>query len=305
MDPLSEVIRLLRPRSFAVGATDVGAPAAIVFAEHEGLFLYCVASGECLLQVSGHGQVTPLRAGDCVVLPSGRPFVLASDLGVPRIDAAVVFAHRSNGSIGTWNGGGDCRMLAAHVEFDSSFARVLFEKLPAVVRIGNESARFALRNCIEQMMEELQAARPGHELVVEHLVHIALIKVLRFHLAESAHREPGWLGALTDARLAPVISAMQLRPGHAWTVASLAELAAMSRTAFAMRFKAASGMSPLDFLTVLRMRMAAHLLEQPRARVTDVAYALGYQSQSGFSTAFRRVMGQSPRRFMRLQTSVE
>jgi len=96
-----------------------------------------------------------------------------------------------------------------------------------------------------------------------------------------------------------------MRPGDAWTVASLAELAAMSRTAFAMRFKAASGMSPLDFLTVLRMRMAAHLLEQPRARVTDVAYALGYQSQSGFSTAFRRVMGQSPRRFMRLQTSVE
>ena len=296
------MIRLLRPHRFAVGATDVGAPAAIAFAEHEGLFLYCVASGECLLQVGGQGQATKLRAGDCVVLPSGRSFVLASDLGVPHTDAAAVFAHRSNGSIGTWNGGGDCMMLAAHVEFDSSFARFLFERLTTVVRIGDASARFALRSCIEQMMEELQAARPGHELVVEHLVHIALIKVLRFHLAESACHEPGWLGALADARLAPVISAMQMRPDHAWTVASLAELAAMSRTAFATRFKTASGMSPLDFLTLLRMRMAAHLLEQPRARVTDVAYALGYQSQSGFSTAFRRVMGQSPRRFARLQT---
>ena len=301
MDPLSEMIRLLRPRSIAVGATDVGAPAAIAFDEHEGVFLYCVASGECLLQLVGHEQGIILQAGDCVVLPSGRPFVLASDLDLPRTDAAEVFEHRPNGSIGTWNGGGDCKMLAAHVAFDSSLARFLFEKLPTVVRIGEASARFALKSCIEQMMEELQAARPGHELVVEHLVHIALIKFLRFHLAESARHEASWLGALADARLAPVVSAMQAQPGHAWTVASLAQRAAMSRTAFATRFKAASGMSPLDFLTLLRMRMAASLLEQPRARVADVAYTFGYQSQSSFSTAFRRVMGHSPRRTARLQ----
>ncbi len=303
MDPLSDVIRLSRPRSYAVGATDVGAPAAIGFGAHEGMFLYCVACGECLLQVGDEQPATRLRAGDCVVLPSGRPFVLASDLGLARTDAATVFAHRPNGSIGTWNGGGDCRMLAAHVQFDSSFARFLFEKLPPVVRVEDASARFALRNCIEQMMEELQAALPGHELVVEHLVHIALVKVLRLYLAESARQASSWLGALGDARLAPVIAAMQQRPAHGWTVASLAGLAAMSRTAFATRFKAASGMAPLDFLTELRMRMAAHMLGQARARVTDVAHAVGYESQSGFSTAFRRVMGQSPRHFVRARGS--
>lgn len=296
MDALSEVIRLSRLRGYAVGATDVGGEVAIAFAAHEGMFLYCVASGECLLQVQGVEPVRRLRAGDCVVLASGRAFVLASDLGLPRTDAAVVFASRANGSIGTWNGGGGCMMFAAHLEFDSGFARFLFDRLPPVVLVEDRAARAALRSCLEQMMEELHAARAGHELVVEHLVHIALVKLLRFHLAESAHQAAGWLGALADARLGPVIAAMQAQPARAWTVASLAQVAAMSRTAFATRFKSVTGSAPLDFLTLLRMRIAAGLLEQPHARVSEVAQAVGYGSQAGFSTAYRRVMGVSPRR---------
>ncbi len=299
MDALSEVIRLSRPRGHAVGATDVGGDVAIGFPAHDGIFLYCVASGECLLQVDAVEQSSRLRAGDCVVLSSGRPFVLASDLDLPRTNAAVVFERRSNGSVGTWNGGGRCMMLAAHLDFESGFARLLFDGLAPVVRVEDAGARGALRACLEQMMEELQAARPGHELVVEHLVHIALIKVLRFHLAESAAHVASWLAVLADARLSPVIVAMQARPAHAWTVASLARLACLSRTAFATRFKAVSGVAPLDFLTVLRMRIAARMLEQPRVRVSEVAQAVGYASQSGFSTAFRRVLGASPRRFMR------
>jgi len=81
-------------------------------------------------------------------------------------------------------------------------------------------------------------------------------------------------------------------------VASLASLSAMSRTAFATRFKATVGHAPLDYLTQLRMLIAARRLAAPGARVSAVAQALGYESESSFSAAFKRAMGQPPRRYV-------
>ena len=296
MDPLSEVIRLSRPRSYSIGATDVGGELAIEFPAHEGVFFYSVSSGVCWLQVEG-GEPTLLRGGDGVVLASGRPFVLASSLEAPRIDAAQVFDGRRNGSVEAWNGGGGCMMFAAYFTFDTGFTRFIFDGLDAIVRIQDERARGALRLAIEQMIEELQDGRPGHEVVVEHLVHIALVKVLRFHLSEAAPLRTGWLYALADRQLSQAIAAMQSDPARAWTVQSLSAVAAMSRTRFATRFKAATGTPPLEFVTQLRMLMSARKLAQAGTRISAIAQEVGYESESAFSTAFKRVMGTSPRRY--------
>ncbi|MDE3010985.1 MAG: AraC family transcriptional regulator [Pseudomonadota bacterium] len=297
MDPLSEVIRLSKPRSITVGATDVGGDIAIRFAAHEGAFLYCLESGECCLQVEGDADVIRLGAGDCVVLPSGRPFVLASDMGLPPLDADRVFDGRPNGSVAAYNGGGRCLMFAAHFEFESGFSRFLFGVLDAVVRVNDPAAKATLREAIGQMIAELQQGLPGSEAVVDHLAHIALVKILRFHLSEAAHERSGWLYALADPRIGAAISAMHDAPSRRWSVAALASVSAMSRTAFATRFKATVGKAPMDYLTQLRMLMAAKRLAEPGARVSIVAQELGYESESSFSAAFKRAMGLPPRRY--------
>lgn len=296
MDPLSEVIRQSKPRSITVGATDVGGDIAIRFPAHDGAYLYSVASGACWLQVDGAAAPIRLVAGDCVLLPSGRPFVLASALDVAPTDAAVVFDGRANGSIATYNGGGACMMFAAQFEFEAGFSRFLLSILDGVVRINDGAATAALRAAIEQMIDELQRGDPGCELVVEHLAHIALIKVLRFHLAEIAHARPGWLYALADRQMRAALAAMHEEPARRWTVAALASVSAMSRTAFATRFKATVGQAPMDYLTRLRMLIAAKRLREPGVRVSVVAQELGYDSESAFSAAFKRVTGSPPRR---------
>ena len=297
MDPLSELIRQSKPRSITVGATDVGGDIAIRFPAHEGAYLYCVESGSCRLRVQGDAEAFQLDAGDCVVLPSGRPFLLASDLDLPPLDASVVFDGRLNGSIATYNGGGRCQMFAAHFEFEPGFSRFLFAALDAVVRVHEPEAKTSLREAIDQMIEELQQGRPGCEVVVEHLAHIALVKILRFHVSEVAHARSGWLYALADSRMGVAIAAMHQTPSRRWTVASLASVSGMSRTAFATRFKATVGRAPLDYLTQLRMLIAARRLAEPGARVSKVAQGLGYESESSFSAAFKRAMGMPPGRY--------
>lgn len=297
-DPLSEVIRQSKPRSITVGSTDVGGDIAIRFPAHDGAYFYSVASGECWLQIDGDAESIRLGPGDCVVLPSGRPFLLASSIGLSPTDAAVVFDDRANGSIAAFNGGGRCTVFAAQFEFEAGFSRFLFNALDAVVRIHHSDAKAALRETIEQMIDEIQVGGPGCELVVDHLAHIAIIKFLRFHLSEVAHARSGWLYALADRQMSVAIAAMHDAPSRRWTVVTLAKVAAMSRTAFATRFKATVGTAPMKYLTQFRMLMAAKKLAEPGARVSVVAQDLGYDSESAFSTAFKRAMGLPPRRYV-------
>jgi len=297
MDPLSEIIRLSKPRSIQVGATDVGGDIAIRFPAYSGAFFYSVAFGDCWLQVDGEPIPTFLGPGDCVVLPSGRPFTLASDLQIEPISADSLFEGRQNGSIASYNGGGSCMMFAVHFEFDAAFSQFLISVLDAVVQIHDLLAKAALRRAIEDMIEELQQAKPGYDAVVEHLVQITLIKVLRFHLSEAARGRSGWLFALADRQMAAAIAAMHAAPSKRWTVASLAEVSAMSRTAFATRFSTMVGTPPMSYLAELRMLLAVKRLSEPGARVSAVALSLGYESESAFSAAFKRIMGCAPGRY--------
>ncbi|HEX7688328.1 MAG TPA: AraC family transcriptional regulator [Burkholderiaceae bacterium] len=302
MDPLSSVIGLLRPLGTTVGATDVGGDIAIGFAAHEGAFFYSVAAGRCWLAVDGVAEPLLLRAGDCIVLPSGRPFTLASDLRLAPIPAERVFEGRPNGSIAVYNGGGRCTMFAAHFEFQADASRFLLGALPPVVAVRDAQARAALRATLDQMIDELRCAAPGCDAIVEHLAHIALVKVLRFHLSEAGGERPGWLFALADPRMGAVMAAMHADLARAWTVGELAEVGAMSRTTFATRFKSIVGVAPMAYLASLRMLTAVKRLGEPGARTSDVAIATGYQSEAAFNVAFKRVLGLPPRRYMSLHS---
>jgi AraC-like DNA-binding protein len=73
----------------------------------------------------------------------------------------------------------------------------------------------------------------------------------------------------------------------------------MSRSSFAQKFKETVGASPMDYLTRWRMLLAGDRLENSSDPVSAIARSLGYQSESAFSTAFKRVMGCAPRQYGR------
>lgn len=78
----------------------------------------------------------------------------------------------------------------------------------------------------------------------------------------------------------------------------------MSRTSFAVKFRATVGQAPMDYLTHWWMRLAADRLLTAHESLAVLAPSLGYKSESAFSTAFKRVMGCSPRYYSRNPTPV-
>lgn len=142
-------------------------------------------------------------------------------------------------------------------------------------------------------------AQPGGVLVAQHLAHMMLVQALRLYLSGLAGRHVGWLFALADPQLAEAIGAMHAEPGTRWTLPALAQKAGMSRLSFARGFKATVGTSPLDYLTRWRMLLAGTRLIEGNQPVSSIAASLGYDSDSAFSTAFKRVMECSPRTYAR------
>lgn len=298
MDPLSDVLSLLKPRTYVSGGFDVGGEWAIQFPQKEGIKCYAVVSGACWLSVEGVPDPVHLQTGNCFLLPTGRPLRLASDLSLAPIDASAFYASGRSGGIVSFNGGGSCLIVGGHFTLTGGHARILLGALPPIVHLQTESDKAALRWALERMRQELREQRPGAVLVTQQLAYMMLVQALRLHL-EGGRGSVGWMFALTDKQLSLAMNAMHENPAHRWTLQTLAERAGMSRTIFTLRFKKAVGSSPMEYLTRWRMLLAGDRLQNTADAISEIALSLGYESESAFSKAFKRVMGCSPRQYAR------
>lgn len=299
MDPLSEMLSLLRVRSYMSGGFDAGGEWSLQFDQHEGIKFYAVVSGECWLSVDGVPDPVLVRSGDCFLLPRGRAFRMASDMSLTPVDAVAFLSTAQNGRINLYKGGGLFFSVCGNFALAGDHAGILLEVLPPIVHLYKESDKAVMRWCVDQMMHELREPRPGNSLVIEHLAHMLLVQALRLHIAEGPQGGAGFLLALADKEISVAIAQMHDDPARRWTVQSLAESAAMSRTAFTLKFKKMVGASPMEYLTRWRMLLAADKLSSSRDSISVIADSLGYESESAFSTAFKRVMGCSPREYSR------
>jgi AraC-like DNA-binding protein len=305
MDPLSDVLSLLRPRSIMSGGFDGGGSWSIQFPRPKGVKCYAVAQGQCWLVVEGVAEPVRLATGDCFLLPGGRTFTLASDLALTPVDALANLPGRGEGGIRVHNGGGNGMVIGGHFILDNDHVGMLRDLLPPIVHIRRDSDRAALRWSIERMLQELIELRPGGALIGQHLAHMMLVQALRAHLSEGPSGGVGWLFALADRQMGAAIGALHQDPARRWTLQDLAERVGMSRSTFAQRFKATVGTSAMDYLTRWRMLLASDRLSHSGDPVSAIALSLGYESESAFSTAFKRVMGRSPRRYGREREPAE
>ncbi|WLS80364.1 AraC family transcriptional regulator [Erwinia pyri] len=296
-DPLSDVLSLLTPKTYIAGGFDLGGKWALQFEKHSGLKYFALVSGSAWLAVDSGQDPIRLEAGDCVLLPNGRRFLIAQDLAFKPVSIATLPEEDWNGGIATVNGGGETTMLGGHFGFAGKHVDILLGSMPAIIRLRDEDDKSGLRWALGRMRQELFGAQPGARLVVQHLAHLMLVQALRLYLAHGVGSGVGWLFALSDERIAVAIGAIHASPGTRWTLPELAQKAGMSRSKFALRFKSISGASPIEYLTRWRMMIACHRLTNGTESVSRIALSLGYASEAAFSTAFRRLIGCSPRQY--------
>lgn len=297
MDPLSDILSLLKPRTAISAGLKAGGAWAIRFPSHEGVKFNAVLRGACWVEVEGEAAQR-IEAGDCFLLTRGRRFTFATEPGLQPYDSAAIY-ERARDGIAVCQGGDDFFLIGGRFTFEGDHAGMLFGALPPLVKVSWATSEAAiLRWTLEQLAVELRERPPGEGLMAEHLAQIMLLQILRLHAANGA-AAPGWLRALGDTQIARTLQAMHAEPARRWTLLELARLAGMSRTTFAERFRRTVGEPPLSYLTRWRMWLAADRLRHSNEPVAAIAYAAGYAAEAAFSTTFRRVMGCAPGRYRR------
>jgi AraC-like DNA-binding protein len=297
MDPLSDVLSLLKPRSYISGGFNVSRDLAIKFPKHQGIKCYAVVSGECWLSVEGVPEAVHLIAGDCFLLPRGLPFVLATDLSLTPVDFHTILQQLQNGDVRISNDAAGGYIVGGHFLLAGSHADILLGSLPPIVHIQKDADKAAMRWSLERMKDELRDPQPGGSLVAQQLAYMMLVQALRLHLADGSRRGAGWLFALADQPLSAAITCMHEDPAHRWTLQELAERVGMSRSVFALRFKEKAGATPMEYLTRWRMLLAGERLDTSDDSISAIASSLGYESESAFGKAFKRIMGCAPRQY--------
>lgn len=298
MDPLSEVLALIKPESLISGGYLVEGDVSIRFSKHPGIKCYAMIAGQCWVSVDGMDEPVLLTEGECYLLPRGLPFCITTNLSLTPVDFQDVRAQGKFVAGPPPEGGKGCYLAGGHFALAGGHARMLLDTLPPIVHIQKESDKAAMRWSLERMAEELREPQPGGSLIAQQLAYMMLIQALRLHLSDPANGA-GWLFALSDPHMAAAITAMHDAPGQPWTLQQLAARVGMSRSVFAERFKATVGATPMEYLTRWRMLRAGDRLRNSGDSLAEIAGSLGYDSESAFGKAFRRVMQCSPRQFRR------
>ena len=102
----------------------------------------------------------------------------------------------------------------------------------------------------------------------------------------------------SDPRLMKAISAINEDPIRDWSVAELADIANMSRSAFSERFTNLIGWSPIKMLASIRLKLAARKMLEGES-ISKTAIACGYTSVEAFNRAFKREFSTTPGRWLR------
>jgi AraC-like DNA-binding protein len=295
VDPLAEVVMLLQPGARLSKSIHGASPWRIRRSESGQPFYCVVLEGSCVVTLPGREPLV-LHAGDFALIPAVRDIALSSLVPPARGHDTLAPTPLGNGEfrLGPSGAAVDLRMVAGHCSFESPDASLLVSLLPQLVHVRGEQR---LATLVQLVREETREQRPAREVVLSRLMEVLLIEALRS--TAGTHAPPGLLRGLADARLAAAIRGMHERPMQGWTVAELAQQAALSRSTFFERFNREVGVAPMQYLLAWRMALAKDLLRRNAGRMAEIAERVGYSSASTFSVAFTRHVGQPPTRYAR------
>lgn len=97
--------------------------------------------------------------------------------------------------------------------------------------------------------------------------------------------------------LSVLLDKIRKRPGQSWRIGELARLAAMSERTFMRRFRAATGLSPADWVTRARVDAAREMLENTALPIDHIAERCGLGTPTTLRHHFRKKVGVSPAQY--------
>jgi AraC-like DNA-binding protein len=302
LDLMSELLLGMRLRGIQYHRIEVAPPFGLGFGDtlHRA-HLHVVVTGTVFLR-GAEGAIFSLPAGTAVFLPHGGRHQLLSAVDLPcrnitslvgePVCEALSEIHDCAGRPGCPE---NTVIFSSCMEFDLGGMQRLVRLMPEAMIAGTLSERHPeVLPILNAMESEVSGRRVGFAGILARLADVLSAIIVRGWVECGCDGASGLVDALRDPRLAGAIAALHRDPGRNWTLADLAAETGSSRSVFAERFHAVTGVTPFRYAAELRMRLATQWIGSEHLPIDTVAHRLGYASQAAFSRAFKRVIGHPP-----------
>jgi AraC family transcriptional regulator len=245
-------------------------PAHVIVAHHGGDAKIHLRSGDGL-RLTGRTQ-----EGTILIIPRGHDG--RWDItGNPDISHVYLTEERLQSSVAALTDGRPIELLD----------RVGFED-PTTNRI------------LTLLSDEATVSDRSTRLFLEQAIDLLCIQLARGHSSFGALPDPApRRGGLADWQVKRVTTYMRSMMDQEIGLDELAGLVHLSRFHFCTAFKKATGRTPHEALTMMRIARAKELLADPAMPVTEIGLCVGYQTPSSFAASFRKMVGMSPSGFRR------
>jgi AraC-like DNA-binding protein len=303
MDALTDVLNTLELKGWLSSRRELAPPWRYDFATSQDSIFHVLNYGEAFLHVEGETEPLQVNDGDVVLFPTGHAHSLYDDPTSPltRLVHLDYNPHRGHHVV-YHDGAGPKPLLlcgAFHFEYPNDFP--FLHRLPKLVHISSAQSgtEQGLADIVQLIARESASQQLGAAIMLRRLTELLFIQVIRLWINQQSEASVGWVGALRDQSISAALGLIHQSPEHKWTVKTLAEAVALSRSAFSARFAELVGEPPMTYLTRWRMFRATRLLKN-ELRIEAIAELLGYESEAAFRKAFKREIGMPPAQYRRL-----
>lgn len=298
-DPLSQFVQRLSPGIEVFAQIQLREPWGLAELQRDrGSFSY-LRSGRCIVDVAGEASIQ-LQEGQMVLLPYGDPYQVSSDKGVTCQSVRELIADKTAEEVSQMMVGGygmHCDLMTGAITFamiqhwgmDNKIA-----KLPKVMVIDiHHSER--LSRYVEWIYQENLQRTQGYELALNHLLDLMMLDMIRGLPALDIN--PSWLCAINDRHLTPAVLAVQQDYQRDWRLEELAAVSALSRSAFADRFKRMTGTTAQAYIRQWRCFIAAQKLAETTLSIQEIAFECGFQSSDVLIRNFKQFHQVTPKQY--------
>jgi AraC-like DNA-binding protein len=308
MDPLAEVLSSMRVTDAVATRLEASAPWgwSSTGERQNRITFVLVQRGTSLMTVGSQPQPVQLATGDIFILFDCDRYTMVDAASSAIVDCTIVERGREGNVIRFGGGGAPSTFISGSFCVDHLEAKPVLSVLPGFLHLKAAQVQSGAFQAVLELLS-LELAQPGlaSDATIVRLYEILFVYAIRAYADSGALPEGGWLAAISDKQLGQAATAMHAHMDRHWSLQSLAEQAAMSRSAFASKFKATVGQTPLEYLTHWRMHRARLLISRGSHTLLQAAQAVGYDSESAFSRVFKRATGMTPGAFRRRRESAQ
>lgn len=293
MDLFSQTLSLLRAHSYTTTGLSGNNHWAMHYPGFDGFKFICVTKGKFWFRLPEQTNWREMQTGDGVIITRKQSFLIASDPNIPP-QTPDMAPYELNDGLANY-GGQDNILLAGKMTLAPHLGSFLLHLLPATINIvtHTESAS-TLGWLMRQLHREHSANSPGVAIASDHLMQLIMLEGIRswFDSVDAAQQQQ--LQLLLSPSMFQVLSAIHEAPQKNWSLAELSEIAHLSRSTFVRKFQKLTQQTPQRYITQWKMTLASKALSYSDEPVKQLAFRLGFEAESSFSTAFKRLYGQSP-----------